>query len=203
MGNAHVRGTLTQAAEGQVLSSRVCYSRHRSLPQRHQASRWTLRVASAGLASIAAVATLAGARQAGPSGDGQYIVAVSDSAEVVNTVRSFHSALAAGDTARVLDFLASDVVIQENGDVEVREEYRAHHLAADIAFARTVASSRTPIRVVAQGDVAWVASTTTSQGEYHGRPINSVGTELMVLTRAPNGWQIRSIHWSSHVRRTR
>lgn len=127
----------------------------------------------------------------------------SDSVDVVNTVKSFHAALAAGDSARALALLASDVIVLESGDFETREVYRSQHLAADIAFARTVTSSRRLLRVVVQGDVAWVASTTTIQGEFRGRTINSVGAEVMVLTRAPNGWQIRSIHWSSRAQRPR
>ena len=125
----------------------------------------------------------------------------SDSADVANAVLSFHAALAAGDTARVLSLLAPDAIVLESGDFETREEYRSHHLDADIAFARAVKSSRTLRRVVAQGDLAWVASTTTNSGEVRSRAINSVGAELMVLTRVPSGWQIRAIHWSSHARR--
>jgi hypothetical protein len=48
--------------------------------------------------------------------------------------------------------------------------------------------------------VAWVVGTSTTRGEYRGRPVNSAGAELMVLTRTPHGWRIAAIHWSSRRR---
>ena len=51
--------------------------------------------------------------------------------------------------------------------------------------------------VVVRGDAAWVSSTSSTTGEYRGRQINSRGAELMVLSREPDGWKIRAIHWSS------
>ncbi|HET7229921.1 MAG TPA: nuclear transport factor 2 family protein [Longimicrobium sp.] len=124
-----------------------------------------------------------------------------DSAAVAQTVERFHRALAAGDSSAALALLASDVVIQESGDQESRAEYRSHHLAADIEFARAVPSRQGPIRVRVRGDAAWATSTTTTQGEFRGRAINSAGAEMMVLTREPGGWRIAAIHWSSHNRR--
>lgn len=127
-----------------------------------------------------------------------------DSAAVARTVARFHTALAAGDSAAALALLAPDVTIVESGGVETREEYRSHHLPGDIGFARAVKSERSAVRVVVGGDVAWSTSTSTTQGEYRGRAINTAGAELMVLTRAaaaPDGWHISAIHWSSRARR--
>lgn len=128
-------------------------------------------------------------------------VAASDSGDVVATVTAYHAALAAGDSAAALALLAPDAIIVESGGVETRDEYRSHHLAGDIGFARVVKGERGPVRVVIQGDVAWATSTSTTQGEYRGRQINSVSAELMVLSRSSRGWQIRAIHWSSRARR--
>ena len=127
--------------------------------------------------------------------------ATSDSAEVVAVVTGYHAALAVGDSAAALALLASDAIIVESGGVETRDEYRSHHLAGDIGFARVVKGERGPVRVVIQGDVAWATSTSATQGEYRGRQINSVSAELMVLSRSSRGWQIRAIHWSSRARR--
>ena len=127
----------------------------------------------------------------------------SDSAEVAQTLERWQRALAAGDSATALALLAPDAIVLESGDVETRAEYRAHHLGADIAFVRAVPSTRTRARIVVDGDVAWATSTSTTQGTFRGRPVNSAGAELMVLTRAPAGWSIRAIHWSSHTRRSR
>ena len=96
--------------------------------------------------------------------------------------------------------VADDVVVLESGGVETRDEYRSHHLPADIQFARAVPSTRGATRVVTRGDVAWARSTSRTRGEFRGRSIDSVGAELMVLVRTADGWRIAAIHWSSRSR---
>lgn len=127
--------------------------------------------------------------------------AAADSAAVAAIVDRYHQALAAGDSAAALELLAPDAVILESGGVETREEYRSHHLPGDIQFARAVRSERGPVKVVVQGDVAWASSTSSTQGTYRDRPVDSAGVELMVLSRFTDGWKIRAIHWSSRTRR--
>lgn len=132
-----------------------------------------------------------------------------DSATVAAVVEDFHRALAAGDSAVVESLLAGDAIILESGGVESRSEYLAHHLSADIAFARSVRNVRAPVKVTIHGDVAWAASTSTARGQFNGREVNSAGAELMVLVRAPrgaraaaiqaDGWLIAAIHWSSRA----
>ena len=129
------------------------------------------------------------------------ILAPSDSSDVVRVVEAFHAALAAGDTASALRPLATDVVIQESGGVESRADYAQHHLVGDIAFARAVPSVRSAVRVVIVGDAAWTTATSTTTGTYRDRTINSIGAELMVLSRRNGVWQIRAIHWSSRTPR--
>ena len=126
----------------------------------------------------------------------------SDSADVAATMSRFHPTLAAGDSATVLTLLSPDLQVLESGGIESLADYRAHHLAADIAFARTVPSTRRVVRLTVQGDVAWVVSESTTQGESAGRPINAVGAELAVLRRGTTGWRIVAIHWSSRNRRS-
>lgn len=121
-----------------------------------------------------------------------------DSAAVVAVADRYHRALSDGDSATALSLLAEDAVILESGDVETREEYRSHHLPADIAFARAVPSVRGPVHVVIHGDAAWAISTTRTQGAYRDRTIDSQGAELMVVTQDAGRWKIRVIHWSSH-----
>lgn len=128
------------------------------------------------------------------------ITAETDSAAVAATVEAYHAALATGDTAAAMSLLARNAVILESGGIETREEYRAHHLAADIAFARSVPRERGPLDVRVLGDVAWAASTSVSRGNYRGREIDSQGAELMVLTRTGDRWLIDAIHWSSRNR---
>jgi ketosteroid isomerase-like protein len=92
--------------------------------------------------------------------------------------------------------------VLESGGVETREEFRAHHLPADIAFAQAVKSERGLMRVFVRGDVAWASSTSTTTGDYRGRQVNSAGAELVVLARVGKEWKIAAIHWSSRTRRT-
>ena len=125
----------------------------------------------------------------------------SDSTAVIDVVERYHASLAQGDSATALRLLASDALILESGGSESRDEYRSHHLPADIAFAAAVRAQRSVTRVVVRGDMAWVASSSTSQGEFRGRTINSAGAELMVLSRTADGWRISAIHWSSRNRR--
>ena len=124
-----------------------------------------------------------------------------DSADVVDVVARYGTALAAGDSGGALTLLSRDAVILESGAMETVAEYRAHHLPADIAFAAGVPSQKTVQRVQVRGDMAWVASTSISKGRFRGRDVNSAGAELMVLTRTASGWRISAIHWSSRARR--
>jgi hypothetical protein len=92
-------------------------------------------------------------------------------------------------------------MVLESGGIESRAEYRAHHLAGDIEFAKVVKSVDGPLHVTVAGNAAWTASTSTTQGTFNGRTINSAGAESMVLTKGSDGWKIRAIHWSSRARR--
>jgi ketosteroid isomerase-like protein len=130
-------------------------------------------------------------------------VAQSDSAAVVRAASRFHAALEAGDTATVKTLIAADLQVLEGGEVESRAQYFAHHLAADIEFAKAVPSERTVVSYIREGNVAWVVSTSTSTGNFRGREVNSVGAELMILSRSSEGWKIRAVHWSSARRQPR
>lgn len=123
-----------------------------------------------------------------------------DSAAIVDVVTRFHAALEHGDSAGAAALLDQRAVVLESGEYESRDDYLRHHLAADIAFARTVRSSRQVRRVAQAGDGGWVVSTSRAAGTFSGRPVDSEGAELMVLARTSAGWRIAAIHWSSHRR---
>jgi len=123
--------------------------------------------------------------------------ASADAAAVETTVRAFHQALASGDANGALRLLAADAVILESGERETRDEYAAHHLAADIEFARAVPLQRGPLQVSISGSSAWAASTGRLQGTFQARAVDVATAELMVLSRTASGWEIRAIHWSS------
>jgi ketosteroid isomerase-like protein len=124
-----------------------------------------------------------------------------DSIDVAAVVQRFDALMAAGDSAGILALLADDAVVLESGGMETRAEFRAHHLPADINFARAVKGQQGPITVRVEGDVAWASSTTIMEGELRGRQINSVSAELIVFSRESGTWKIRAIHWSSRNRR--
>lgn len=150
-----------------------------------------------GLGAIYAVSVAATSRGASATPSS----ASADSSAVAKAVNDFHSAISQGDSTAALALLASDAVILESGGVETRAEYRSHHLAGDIGFAKAVKSTDGPVGVTIEGNSAWTTRASSTQGTYNGRAINSVGAESMVLTKGPSGWKIRSIHWSSRNRR--
>lgn len=121
-----------------------------------------------------------------------------ESANVGFTVEAFHNALAHGDGKAAMKLLAPDAVILESGSAETRAEYESHHLPEDIQFAQAVRSERSDVRIQIDGNTAWVTSRSKAQGSVEGKPVNSVGVELVVLTKTADGWQIRAIHWSTH-----
>jgi ketosteroid isomerase-like protein len=114
------------------------------------------------------------------------------------TLDAFHGALASKDSAGAVALLADDVLIQEGGHVETRDEYLNHHLGADMEFASQVPTRREVLRAIREGDVAWVASSTHMEGEFKGQPVLAGGAELVVLSRLNGAWRIRSVHWSSY-----
>jgi ketosteroid isomerase-like protein len=116
-------------------------------------------------------------------------------------VERFHAALAAGDTTATAALLDTGAVILESGDLETRAEYLAHHLSADIEFARSVHSVRQLRRAEEHDGTAWVVSTSRATGQFEGRAVDSDGAELIVLARSADGWRIVAIHWSSHRHR--
>ena len=121
-----------------------------------------------------------------------------DLAEISATVERFHRALVQGDRTAALALLTPDAVILEGGEAQTRDEYEREHLADDIAFARTTQTERSQLKIQRQGDAAWATATSKTTGAFNGRKIDSVGVELVVLTKADPGWRIRAVHWSSH-----
>ena len=113
-------------------------------------------------------------------------------------VAAFHGAMAKGDTKTMLNLLAPDVVIFEAGGAEMnRDEYRTHHLGADVAFARAATRKVVDSQAKVAGDAAWVLTRSTTTGTFQGKSVNSRGVETMVLRKTPQGWRIVHIHWSS------
>jgi len=126
--------------------------------------------------------------------------APSDSAQVVALVADFHEALERGDSTAALSLLSADVAIVESGDVESLADYRAHHLPADIAFAKAIKASRQPRGMTVAGDLAYSVATSATKGTYKDRAVDTLGAELIVARRMNGTWKIAAIHWSSRRR---
>jgi ketosteroid isomerase-like protein len=158
---------------------------------------------TATVAGPAHAATVAVAGHAPAQDHGPMVPAAqtTDSAAVAATVHAFHLALQQGDSAAARALLAHDLRVAESGGLETRDEYLSHHLPGDMAFASAVTREPGTLHVTVMGDVAWAMSSSRTSGTYRDRAINSVGAELMVLSREGDGWRIRAIHWSSRQAR--
>lgn len=125
-----------------------------------------------------------------------------DSIAIVRTASRLHDAFKSGDSATVENLVAPDLRVLEGGEVENKAQYLAHHLAADIEFAKAVQGERILVSYAREGNVAWLVSTSTATGKFNAREINSVGAELIILSRTQKGWKIRAVHWSSARRQS-
>ncbi len=115
-----------------------------------------------------------------------------------DALESFHAALTAGDKAAAIDLLAPDITIYESGFVErSKAEYADHHLAGDIAFAKT--SSRKVLRQGERvdGNIAVLWEETETTGKSQGKDVHVFGTETALLQKKDEKWTIVHVHWSS------
>ena len=113
-------------------------------------------------------------------------------------VDAFGKALASGDREAAPVLLAPDLLVYESGGQEAsREEYAAGHLASDMEFLKGAAVSVLDRRQSVHGEVAVVTTRTRTTGSYKDKPVDSLGTETMVLRRDGAHWRITHIHWSS------
>jgi ketosteroid isomerase-like protein len=127
------------------------------------------------------------------------VAAVAPSVQpAAEAVDAFHAALQRGDTAAALAFLADDALIFEAGGVERgKQEYAAHHLGADAAFAKAVPGTVTRRAGDAIENIAWIATEGRTVGTYKDKAVDRVTSETMVLRRQGKTWKIVHIHWSS------
>lgn len=112
-------------------------------------------------------------------------------------VEGFTAALETGDSTRALAYLHPEVRIYEGGHAETLQEYRAGHLAADIAFLAGVEREVLADQIVRGDEMAVYLSESATRGTFREREIDARGTETLVLVRDGGAWRIRHIHWSS------
>lgn len=118
--------------------------------------------------------------------------------EAAATVDAFHAALRRDDPKAALALVADDAIVFEDGRVErTKAEYALHHAGADAAFSKAVPSKRLSRTGQAGADLALIASESRTSGRFRGQDVDRIMVETMVLRRAPQGWRIVHIHWSS------
>lgn len=113
-------------------------------------------------------------------------------------VDAFGAALKAGDAAALEKLLAPDVFIAESGGAERSfAEYAGHHMPADMAFSKAVASTVKDRRIYDGGSLATVVTEAVSKGTWRDKPVHSRLIETMTLQKTGDEWRIVHIHWSS------
>jgi ketosteroid isomerase-like protein len=119
-----------------------------------------------------------------------------DEAAVAAAAKAFQTAMDTGDAPTVMRYIADDALMMEGGTIETRMQYEENHLPADLEFAKGMMAKRMPVQQTVRGDVAWVRTSTEFRGTFEGKPLALLSLETMVMTREPEGWKIRALHWS-------
>ena len=119
-------------------------------------------------------------------------------ASPLEVVDAFAAALDAGDEVALADLMASNVQIAESGGLERSlEEYRSHHMGADIEFSKAVETTVVGRQIYEGEGLVTVMTEAVSKGIFRDKPINSRLMETMVLKENGGTWKIVHIHWSS------
>ena len=112
-------------------------------------------------------------------------------------VLAYHEALSNGQADDVMSALTSEVIILEGSRIErSAEEYRQHHLHADMRFSAAVKTTTIEHHVRVYGDTAVSIARSHTLGTYKGKQIDKQGNETLVLNLINGHWKISHIHWS-------
>jgi ketosteroid isomerase-like protein len=117
--------------------------------------------------------------------------------EAANIVSQFHEALKRGDANVAIAQLSADALIYESGYAETHENYLAHHLQADIEFAKQTTRKVTATTSQCGETLCVLMQESETTGSYKGKLVQSIGVETSVLVRAGDTWKIQHVHWSS------
>lgn len=110
---------------------------------------------------------------------------------------AFHAALTTSDKKAVEMLLASDVKILEGDHAQTsRANYMAGHMKSDMAFMPHMQRTVLDRTVNTDGDTAWVVTFSRLEGTYNDKAYDLASRELLVMQRAPAGWQITLVHWT-------
>jgi ketosteroid isomerase-like protein len=112
-------------------------------------------------------------------------------------LEAFHTALRSGKRNAALALLAEDALIYESGHAERKSEYAAHHLDADIAFAKAVPGTTLKRSGQRVGQFAWLTTEGRTTGSYKGKAMDRRTVETALLRSQADKWLIVHLHWSS------
>lgn len=129
------------------------------------------------------------------TGGGQQTASELGGAE--SALDAFHQALRSGDRNAALALLADGALIYESGHAEGKSEYAAHHLDADIAFAKAVPGTMVKRSGGLAGQFAWLTSEGRTTGTFKGKAVDRRTAETALLQSQGGKWLIVHLHWSS------
>lgn len=117
----------------------------------------------------------------------------------LETLLRFHTALRENDRETALAQLAANVVIYEQGFADTsRKSWAGGQLQDALDFARNTQRVTLQQQTQRSGDLAWVVSTTQTDGLFEGQVLTLLGTETAILRSEGGDWKIIHLHWSAH-----
>lgn len=119
--------------------------------------------------------------------------------DAVVVVNDFMQALITGNLPAARQLLDPGVTVISNGRIlGTRDEYMARQAPTDSAFLGKAQRQLLRRDGRAGPQFAWVVSEKAYRTDVPGKPpVLMVTAETMVLAKAPAGWRIVHIHWSS------
>ncbi len=113
-------------------------------------------------------------------------------------LQAFSDALEVGNSDLAIARLAPGLKVVEDGVEESRAEYVGGHLAADIAYQKSVKTVLLERSVVNESPVqARIVSKLRMVSNRSDKMIDSLVDETAVLTKLPDGWKIVLLKWDS------
>lgn len=113
-------------------------------------------------------------------------------------LQAFSDALEVGNRDLAIAHLAPDLNVVEDGVEENRASYVGGHLAADIAYQKSVKVVLLERSVVNEGPTqARIVSKLRMVGNRSDKTVDTLVDETAVLTKQPDGWKILRLEWAS------
>ena len=113
-------------------------------------------------------------------------------------LQAFSDALEVGNRDLAIARLAPDLKVVEDGVEESRADYVSGHLAADIAYQKSVKTVLLERSVVNESPTRTrIVSKLRMVSNRSDKMIDSLVAETAVLVKMPDGWKIQRLEWVS------